>query len=290
MITDRKKKNIFKMKENGLTTKTICNKYGVSQQRVLQILNNRKIIGKQQRRRIYKRDKNTCQWEQICNGYTKREDLNIHHIDLDPSNGEDNNLITLCKYCHRHFHKSIRDHKPCLICGDSSESNTHYINGKRVCDKCYKTYLKKNKDKWSIKYDKCVECGTTDKKHHSNGLCVICYGRKRFKDPVYREKHKQCVKNWGKNNPEKLKRINKETQKKWYSENKEKVSQYSKIWKKNNPEKLKQQQQKYQGTEKYKINNLRNVRKWRLNNKDKVREYARRQREKIKLAKVTKKL
>ena len=28
---------------------------------------------------------------------------------------------------------------------------------------------------WSMQYDHCVACGTTDKPHHGKGLCITCY-------------------------------------------------------------------------------------------------------------------
>ena len=45
---------------------------------------------------------------------------------------------------------------------------------------------------WSCKYNKCVQCGTTDIKHYAKGLCKKCYSRiyskKRYhKNPQRRE-------------------------------------------------------------------------------------------------------
>ena len=42
---------------------------------------------------------------------------------------------------------------------------------------------KKKKEKlngrWSLKYDKCQQCGTTERKHAAKGLCVNCYMAKQ---------------------------------------------------------------------------------------------------------------
>lgn len=33
---------------------------------------------------------------------------------------------------------------------------------------------------WAFGWECCVDCGTRDRKHHGNGLCNRCYGRKRW--------------------------------------------------------------------------------------------------------------
>ena len=32
---------------------------------------------------------------------------------------------------------------------------------------------------WNSKYEKCVECGTTERKHYSGGSCTRCYTTRR---------------------------------------------------------------------------------------------------------------
>ena len=34
---------------------------------------------------------------------------------------------------------------------------------------------------WNSKYEKCVECGTTERKHYSGGSCTRCYTIRRNK-------------------------------------------------------------------------------------------------------------
>jgi len=48
------------------------------------------------REEVIKRDNNTCQ---MC-GVQNEKGMHVHHIDLDNSNNDINNGITLCKYCH----------------------------------------------------------------------------------------------------------------------------------------------------------------------------------------------
>ena len=49
-----------------------------------------------------------------------------------------------------------------------------------------KAYTDKFTTKWAWKFDKCIDCGTTDRRHVSGGRCVNCYHS-----------------NWGKNNRDK---------------------------------------------------------------------------------------
>ena len=32
-------------------------------------------------------------------------------------------------------------------------------------------------DKWAMKYDKCIKCGTTKRKHMAKGRCINCYAK-----------------------------------------------------------------------------------------------------------------
>lgn len=37
--------------------------------------------------------------------------------------------------------------------------------------------LQKEKSRWAVKYDRCVKCGTADKRHAGRGLCSSCYDK-----------------------------------------------------------------------------------------------------------------
>lgn len=52
------------------------------------------------RKIVLERDENTCQ----CCG-TQRG-LILHHLDCDRQNNSTTNLITLCKQCHAHLHRT----------------------------------------------------------------------------------------------------------------------------------------------------------------------------------------
>lgn len=45
--------------------------------------------------------------------------------------------------------------------------------------------------KWSRKFDKCTQCGTTTKKHRGYGLCWGCYQKTPEKKEYNREYHKR---------------------------------------------------------------------------------------------------
>jgi uncharacterized paraquat-inducible protein A len=40
--------------------------------------------------------------------------------------------------------------------------------------------------RWSRKYDKCLECGTTERPHYAKGLCARCYMR------LYKRRQRQA--------------------------------------------------------------------------------------------------
>jgi len=93
------------------------------------------------------------------------EDLTVHHIDKtgqskNPNNYM-NNLVTLCRKCHRNHHKSggvlLTN---CVFCGKEYEAHRHDVaNGKhKYCSKqcCDSDRVGKLKTAF---YDNCVLCG-----------------------------------------------------------------------------------------------------------------------------------
>ena len=75
----------------------------------------------------------------------------------------------------------------------------------RTRTRLLKAAAKKN-GKWHWRYDKCIECGTTERPHFSGGRCHACYGRKRYQDnPEVREAKKISTKKWTENNLEHFK-------------------------------------------------------------------------------------
>ncbi len=95
--------------------------YGISRQRVYQIVKLSKNDPQELARiflEVFARDDWKCQWTEWCHDFspykkirTLKSDLVIHHIDSNPSNNSLENLITLCKKCHNHFHGQQRSSK-----------------------------------------------------------------------------------------------------------------------------------------------------------------------------------
>jgi len=105
------------------------------------------------RRQAMERDNYCC----VNCGDTDRSQLVVHHVDgksLRNNTVADNsltNLQTLCRSCHMKIH------------GITPEIFRRGIDG------------------WSKKYQSCIECGTTKKRHNGHGLCINCYARKNLK-------------------------------------------------------------------------------------------------------------
>jgi 5-methylcytosine-specific restriction endonuclease McrA len=60
------------------------------------------------RKKVLDRDNFVCRMK----GCSAIDNLNVHHIDYERANNEDDNLVTLCGVCHRAVHKE--GYKPCL--------------------------------------------------------------------------------------------------------------------------------------------------------------------------------
>lgn len=103
---------------------------------------------------------------------------------------------------------------------------------------------------WSKDYDKCVICGTTERRHWGHGLCKNCYVKLNRKQNPETEKE---IKNRYRNSEK-----GKETEKKYMSTEKYKQS-------------LAIRTKKYR--ESHKELCLERTREWRLNNPDKLKEY-----------------
>lgn len=82
---------------------------------------------------------------------------------------------------------------------------------------------KERKGKWSLKYDCCTSCGTTERKYKVKGECSFCYNKNRYKDPKYKATHAICVKRYQEKNKEKIKKYTKKYLKEYYKKNKEKI-------------------------------------------------------------------
>jgi hypothetical protein len=58
---------------------------------------------------VLARDGHCCQW---CQGQSKDQILNVHHIESRKTGGESpDNLVTLCETCHELIHRTHQEHK-----------------------------------------------------------------------------------------------------------------------------------------------------------------------------------
>ncbi|MEK6935988.1 MAG: hypothetical protein AABW67_04305 [Nanoarchaeota archaeon] len=61
-------------------------------------------MNKELRRIILERDDFTCR---KCKKKDFNKILHIHHLDCDPFNNKENNLVTLCIKCHHFLHSML---------------------------------------------------------------------------------------------------------------------------------------------------------------------------------------
>lgn len=103
--------------------------------------------------------------------------LDIHHIDGQGSglraaeqNNTLDNLISLCRLCHKHADDERRGHR----------------NFSQIRDG----------GKWSIKHPFCIQCGKTTSIHASHGVCLRCYEATRapYKAEFYRNNYSLTAK------------------------------------------------------------------------------------------------
>lgn len=111
--------------------------------------------------------------------------------------------------------KKLNKQKECHKCGDTKSQVYNRGKNGMLCPDCYKKELKAAKKRWSRKYEKCLDCGTTKVPHRGHGRCRDCHNKYLYRtDPNRRKSIKKSGKKWAKKNPEKLKIINERASKK----------------------------------------------------------------------------
>lgn len=98
-----------------------------------------------------------------CSRCGTSEQLTVHHKDgsgrgSDTHNNDLENLVTLCRKCH------VEEHREDLK----------------------KAKVAKYAGRWSLKYDCCIDCGRTDRKHAAFGRCSNCKAR-------FKRQQKRCM-------------------------------------------------------------------------------------------------
>lgn len=117
-----------------------------------------------------------------------------------------------CRFCKkiytRHTYKS-------------KKFNTAYCS-----DECNKAI----RARWSFSYERCLECGTTEKKHRLSGLCERCWYSKN------KEKQSRYQKAWRDRNLERAREYCKVYSKKYYKKNKERILKSAKEYRRKKKE------------------------------------------------------
>ena len=177
-------------KSNSMTARI----FGVSRQRIHQIVKNYHNSGKHGRLKKYERKL----FGKKCYICGKLPAELLHHKDFDNKNDVVSNLIPCCVDCHGFLHRQKNEswlgkHKKCLGC--HSTKRKHFRQG--YCKECFLAKERMIRPEWSRYYENCIECHLTKYTHRAKGLCEKCYERKRyfkkrkFEWSLY---HENCIK------------------------------------------------------------------------------------------------
>lgn len=96
------KDEIIKLRLQKKTYAEIGKKFGLSRQRIHQIISGYKSGGRTPNYKKIKKDNDKCF---ICR--RKMIKLYIHHLDGDTKNDEKKNLFLVCHPCHKNLHARI---------------------------------------------------------------------------------------------------------------------------------------------------------------------------------------
>lgn len=104
----------------------------------------------------------------------------------------------------------IKKYRICEVCNEEKKG-VHDRNGhKLICQDCYKRLVKAKKRKWSKKYTKCIDCGTTRRPHHIRGRCRRCHYKYEYHYNLKRKKSiTKSGEKWRKKNKDKVRASNK---------------------------------------------------------------------------------
>lgn len=94
-----------------------------------------------------------------------------------------------------------------IVCKECNEKKNHYAKG--LCNKCWqrrrdgtdKEEAKIREEckkgiRWSLHYDYCIGCGTTERKHIGHGLCIKCWDKEYLKKYKFSEVYQRNKKKY----------------------------------------------------------------------------------------------
>ena len=163
------KEKMILLRLQGKSYAEIGRKFGVSKQRILQIIGPPPEI----KQFIYNKYNGICQ---VCNTSVKKKKGHVHHQNgnntLVENYNEIDNLILVCIGCHRTLHTipELKKTKYCPTCGKSFKIYKH-VNKKYCSCSCF------HKSCWSTLI--CNTCGKAFKRRNT-------YVRRAKKDPAYK--------------------------------------------------------------------------------------------------------
>lgn len=219
------------------TYRSVAVRYGVSRQRIAQIVSGYKNINRALRKVVLARDGYACQSPnpQCRRGMYLSKDLIIHRIDGDPLNNKVENLVTLCRLCDAYIHKITTEDKltkyRCSDCDVEFTKNNGTV-AQMVCRLCIEKRKAEREKYWSFKHRlmACNRCGLSVSKHQGHGVCVRCVAKERYQKPGVKERHKMLVRRWKKENPERAAQIQKAAAKRYWKKNKAKMIAREKVY------------------------------------------------------------
>lgn len=163
---------VLSLRNSGKTLQEIGNQFGVSRQRVHQVLGYypaKAHVNDATYKSLRQKKCADCGRESEC----------LHHLDRDSQNNNRDNLLPLCIRCHYKTHKEInrslwsRKYRSCVRCG--TRNYPHDTRG--LCTECYRVSRLIPRFEWSRYYERCINCSTKKILYKANGMCSVCYGR-----------------------------------------------------------------------------------------------------------------
>lgn len=207
----------------------IARDFGVSRQRIHQLVTGYKTLGSN----LTKKTKKA--WKPICTRCNTQPSVAIHHLDGDHKNNDVSNLRAVCSKCHGQYHRGGRHltrftSAPCKGCERILGVNGLRHMGNGFCTRCtgrIASGIQDLKSTLNLKRGShCEDCGIafSIRPHAGKRMCARCYPKWRYRnDPVFRKRFQDNQKRYISNNRSRVS----ELRRKYYQARKERCKVYS---------------------------------------------------------------